>query len=137
MRRQVKSTGSGFAVQGRRIITNSHCVEYCSQVQVKRRGCDTKYIANLIALGPECDLALLTVDDESFWQDVKPIKFAPRVPSFGADAYVAGYPLGGETLCVTSGVVSRMEVTEYTNAGEELLGVQIDAAINDGNSGNT
>ena len=36
---------------------------------------------------------------------------------------------------MTSGVVSRIEVTEYCNAANEMLGIQIDAAINDGNSG--
>jgi hypothetical protein len=46
-----------------------------------------------------------------------------------------GYPVGGENISVTSGVVSRIEVTEYCNASNEMLGIQIDAAINDGNSG--
>ena len=33
------------------------------------------------------------------------------------------------------GVVSRLEVTPYAHVSAELLGVQIDAAINSGNSG--
>lgn len=36
---------------------------------------------------------------------------------------------------MTSGVVSRIEVTSYVHGSTELLGVQIDAAINSGNSG--
>jgi S1-C subfamily serine protease len=32
-------------------------------------------------------------------------------------------------------VVSRIEVTAYAHGAAELLGVQIDAAINSGNSG--
>lgn len=36
---------------------------------------------------------------------------------------------------MTSGVVSRIEVTAYAHGATELLGVQIDAAINSGNSG--
>jgi len=36
---------------------------------------------------------------------------------------------------VTSGVVSRIEVTAYVHGSSELLGMQIDAAINSGNSG--
>ena len=36
---------------------------------------------------------------------------------------------------MTSGVVSRIEVTSYAHGATELLGVQIDAAINSGNSG--
>ena len=38
-------------------------------------------------------------------------------------------------MSVTSGVVSRIEVTVYAQSTSELLGVQIDAAINGGNSG--
>lgn len=48
---------------------------------------------------------------------------------------VVGYPIGGDTISVTSGVVSRIEVTSYAHGSSELLGVQIDAAINAGNSG--
>ena len=45
------------------------------------------------------------------------------------------YPIGGDTMSVTSGVVSRIEVTSYVHGAMELLGIQIDAAINSGNSG--
>ena len=38
-------------------------------------------------------------------------------------------------MSVTSGVVSRIEVTSYVHGAAELLGIQIDAAINGGNSG--
>ena len=48
---------------------------------------------------------------------------------------VVGYPIGGETISVTTGVVSRIEVTSYSHGATELLGIQIDAAINPGNSG--
>ena len=47
---------------------------------------------------------------------------------------MVGYPIGGDTISVTSGVVSRIEVTDYDH-GSHLLGIQIDAAINFGNSG--
>lgn len=36
---------------------------------------------------------------------------------------------------MTTGVVSRIEVTSYSHGATELLGIQIDAAINPGNSG--
>jgi S1-C subfamily serine protease len=48
---------------------------------------------------------------------------------------VVGYPLGGDTISVTKGVVSRIEVTSYAHGSSDLLGIQIDAAINPGNSG--
>ena len=48
---------------------------------------------------------------------------------------VAGYPLGGDSLSITKGIVSRVTMTRYTHASHKLLGIQIDAAINPGNSG--
>ncbi|KAG6503303.1 hypothetical protein ZIOFF_035614 [Zingiber officinale] len=45
---------------------------------------------------------------------------------------VVGYPLGGDTISMTKGVVSRIE---YAHGFSDLLGIQIDAAINPGNSG--
>jgi hypothetical protein len=49
---------------------------------------------------------------------------------------VVGYPVGGETVSISSGVVSRVDWGSYAQAGgEEQLTVQIDAAINPGNSG--
>lgn len=51
----------GFAIAGRRIITNAHSVEYGSLIQVRKRGDDRKYVAEVLAYGPECDLSVLTV----------------------------------------------------------------------------
>ena len=48
---------------------------------------------------------------------------------------VAGYPLGGDSLSITKGIVSRVVMTRYAHASNKLLGIQIDAAINPGNSG--
>lgn len=47
---------------------------------------------------------------------------------------VAGYPVGGDSLSITKGIVSRVSMVRYSQAGR-LLGIQIDAAINPGNSG--
>lgn len=64
----------------------------------------------------------------------RPIPFSPPPPP-QASVTVVGYPIGGDTISVTKGVVSRIEVTSYAHGSSELLGIQIDAAINAGNSG--
>jgi len=137
-KRQFASTSSGFMVAGedgqRWLLTNAHSVEYHSQVKVKRRGDDRKFLANVLAIGTECDIALLSVAEEEFWEGVEPISLGP-LPALQDSVYVVGYPIGGDTISVTSGVVSRIEVTSYAHGATELLGVQIDAAINSGNSG--
>ncbi|KAK9813853.1 hypothetical protein WJX73_001994 [Symbiochloris irregularis] len=137
-KRQYASTSSGFIVDSGKkrpyLLTNAHSVEYHSQVKVKRRGDDQKFLAQVLAIGTECDIALLTVEDDAFWEGVEPLKFGP-LPRLQDAVAVIGYPIGGDTISVTSGVVSRIEVTAYVHGSTELLAVQIDAAINSGNSG--
>ena len=101
---------------------------------MKRRGSDTKYVASVLAIGDECDIALLTVDDDDFWTDISPVAFG-ELPHLQDSVSVCGFPIGGDTLSVTSGVISRIETLSYVHGSAELLGVQIDAAINSGNSG--
>lgn len=43
--------------------------------QVRGRGSDKKYQATCYAVGEECDLAILTVEDESFWEETSPLSF--------------------------------------------------------------
>ncbi|KAL6505085.1 Protease Do-like 2, chloroplastic [Orobanche gracilis] len=132
--RQYTSTGSAFMIGDGKLLTNAHCVEHNTQVKVKRRGDDTKYAAKVLARGVECDIALLSVDSKEFWQGTEPLLFG-RLPNLQDAVTVVGYPLGGETISVSKGVVSRIEVTSYAHGSSELLGIQIDAAINPGNSG--
>eukprot|EP00751_Fragilariopsis_kerguelensis_P034094 CAMPEP_0170976496 /NCGR_PEP_ID=MMETSP0735-20130129/48725_1 /TAXON_ID=186038 /ORGANISM="Fragilariopsis kerguelensis, Strain L26-C5" /LENGTH=815 /DNA_ID=CAMNT_0011398401 /DNA_START=348 /DNA_END=2792 /DNA_ORIENTATION=+ len=209
------STSSGFVIDGRRILTNAHSVEYAGQVLVRKRGSSKKYYATIQIVANECDLALLTVEDDSFWYDItdstdtdeldqedydyddddeeeldkeeeddeneevndedddkddddkedeyddeankedneddnyadtdtdtnseqmiiQPLVFG-RLPELQDEVEVLGYPTGGDSLSVTKGVVSRIEGTEYAQcSGSHLLAIQIDAAINGGNSG--
>ncbi|XP_014513596.1 protease Do-like 2, chloroplastic isoform X1 [Vigna radiata var. radiata] len=132
--RQYTSTGSAFMIGDRKLLTNAHCVEHDTQVKVKKRGDDSKYVAKVLARGVDCDIALLSVENDEFWRDVEPLTFG-RLPHLQDSVTVVGYPLGGDTISVTKGVVSRIEVTSYAHGSSDLLGIQIDAAINPGNSG--
>lgn len=116
------------------MLTNAHSVEHYTQVKLKKRGSDTKYVATVLAIGTECDIAMLTVDNDEFWEGVSPVEFG-SLPALQDAVTVVGYPIGGDTISVTSGVVSRMEILSYVHGSTELLGLQIDAAINSGNSG--
>ncbi|KAB5569409.1 hypothetical protein DKX38_003202 [Salix brachista] len=132
--RQYTSTGSAFMIGNGKLLTNAHCVEHHTQVKVKRRGDDTKYVAKVLARGVDCDIALLSVESEQFWEGAEPLEFG-CLPRLQDAVTVVGYPLGGDTISVTKGVVSRIEVTSYAHGSSDLLGIQIDAAINPGNSG--
>ncbi len=127
-------TGSGVVIEGNRILTNGHIVSNSSFIMVRKQGKPKKYIAKKIITGYECDLALLEVEDESFFDDMPPLKFA-GLPELQDSISVLGYPMGGDNISITEGVVSRIEPTKYSISERVLLTIQIDAAINPGNSG--
>lgn len=54
--KQVNTSSSGYVIEGKRILTNAHSVEYYTQVKIKKRGSDTKYVATVLAIGTECDI---------------------------------------------------------------------------------
>ncbi len=131
------SAGSGVVIEtpkGPRILTNAHCVEHHVFVEVRRYGNAQKFVAQVEAIGHECDLALLNLEDPEFFTGITPLPLGP-LPNLGDDASVCGFPIGGERLSITNGVISRIEVICYAHSQRQLLGVQLDAAINSGNSG--
>ncbi|KAL9324645.1 hypothetical protein ACSQ67_009502 [Phaseolus vulgaris] len=131
---QRETTGSGFVIFGRKILTNAHVVADHTFVLVRKHGCPTKYRAEVKAVGHECDLAILTIESEEFWDGMSSLELGD-VPFLQEAVAVVGYPQGGDNISVTKGVVSRVEPTQYVHGASQLMAIQIDAAINPGNSG--
>jgi len=132
---QERMGGSGFVIEGNRILTNAHVISDAVFIQVKKPGDVTKYEAEVEWIGPECDLALLKIEDETFFEGVEPLTFAHELAVPHTEVKVAGYPVGGEDLSITKGIVSRTEVNRYAFSGQSLLCSQVDSPINPGNSG--
>jgi S1-C subfamily serine protease len=129
------SSGSGFIIEGNRIMTNAHVISWAKQIQVRRFQDSRPHIAEVAFVGHDCDLAILTVDDESFFEGLEPLPIGV-LPKVRSVVNTIGYPAGGEQISYTSGVVSRIEIINYVQPGNRsLLAVQTDAAINPGNSG--
>src|SRR6202034_3137543 len=127
-------TGSGVVIEGKRILTNAHVVLYASQVQVQANQAGDKISAKVEAVAPGIDLAVLKLEDESFFDTHAPIKRAAAVPQIKDAVLAYGFPTGGTSLSITKGIVSRIEFVAY-NYPTSGLRIQIDAAINAGNSG--
>ena len=127
-------SGSGAVIDGKRILTCAHLVLYASQIQVQGDQAGDKISATVEAVAPDMDLAVLKLDDETFFDTHRPLPRADKVPPVDSPVRVYGYPLGGTGLSVTRGIVSRVEFAAYNFPGEGLR-IQIDAAINPGNSG--
>jgi S1-C subfamily serine protease len=127
-------TGSGVVIEGHRILTNAHVVGYASQVEIQASQSGDKLPATVVAVARGMDLALLKLDDESFFDTHPALPRASVLPDVRDAVFAYGYPLGGNSLSITKGIVSRVEFVPYSfgNAG---LRIQTDAPINPGNSG--
>ena len=128
------STGSGAIIKDNFILTNAHVVADQTFIVVQRYGQRKRYTAKVHAVSHQADLALLKVEDKDFFTGVKPLTFG-TLPAVEQKIVVYGYPMGGNTLSATIGVVSRVEHHTYVHSGESFLAVQVDAAVNPGNSG--
>ena len=127
-------SGTGVVIEGKRILTNAHVALYASQVQVQANQSGDKLSATVEFVAPGIDLAVLKLEDESFFATHAALARAQTLPAVKDAVMVYGYPTGGTSLSITKGIVSRIEFTGY-NFPVSGLRIQIDAAINPGNSG--
>ncbi|MGH7195052.1 MAG: S1C family serine protease, partial [Candidatus Saccharimonadales bacterium] len=127
-------TGTGFIIDGRRILTNAHVVSHAHQIYIQPHQSADRLPATVDAVAPDIDLAVLRLEDEAFFEGRAAIGFAEGLPQTKSTVNVYGYPVGGEQMSVTEGIVSRVDYAAY-HYGTGGLRVQIDAALNPGNSG--
>ena len=127
--------GAGFVVDGKRIMTNAHVVSNARFLTVSKEGDPNPYLAQVLHIAHDCDLALLSVENPDFFNGTAPLEFG-GIPQIESVVSAYGYPVGGTRLSVTRGIVSRIDFQPYSHSGmDSHLAIQIDAAINPGNSG--
>ncbi len=128
-------SGSGFVIRGKRIMTNAHVISWAKEVLVHRYQDPHPYLAKVKFAGHDCDLALLEVEDQKFFEGLEPLEIG-ALPKVRSTVVTYGYPAGGREISYTRGVVSRIEAQTYEHVGNRsFLTAQTDAAINPGNSG--
>jgi len=128
-------TGSGFVVDGGRILTNAHVVSDSRNLVFHLHGDANPHPARIVALGHDCDLALVEPVEEGVLEGLRPLPLG-EMPERGQEVATFGYPAGGMWLSSTQGTVSRIDVISSVHSGGAThLSVQTDAAINPGNSG--
>ena len=122
------ASGSGFAVSYEGyIVTNNHVIEGCENVKVHNLG--TVIDATVISRDPLNDLAILKAD----FRPSAIFALGDKNPVLLQDIYVAGFPFGeniSSSVKVTKGIISSL-----TGLGNNFSNIQIDAAIQPGNSG--
>lgn len=121
---EYKSTGTGFFIKEKLILTCYHVVEDSVNIfiTIPKKG-KKKYQVKLVFFCPDCDIALLqTFNYNSKYilnvDDSDNMKELDKVTAIG-------YPIGSENIIYTMGIISGMYNYLF----------QTDAAINAGNSG--
>ena len=122
------ASGTGFAIsKDGYILTNNHVISGCQALSINVN--DRMVSVKLIASDPLNDLAIIKGDFKPqtiFYLD-------PSTPKLLDDIYVAGYPFGydiNNSIKITKGIVSSL-----SGLGNNFSNMQIDAAIQPGNSG--
>ena len=130
-----RGIGAGFVIDGNRIMTNAHVVSNSRYLTVEREGDPNKYQATVRFIAHDCDLAVLDVKAPNFFKDMAPLTLG-AIPPLESTVSAYGYPIGGERMSVTTGIVSRIDFQLYTHSSiDSHLAIQISAQINPGNSG--
>ena len=131
-----KWTGSGFALNGRYIITNHHVVDNANSLKVRGiKGDFTKrYNAIVVATDTSHDLAIIKITD-SYFPGFGNIPYGLRseIANVGEDVFALGYPIishMGEEVKLTTGIISSL--SGYKG---EVSAYQMSAPVQPGNSG--
>jgi S1-C subfamily serine protease len=130
-----RGVGAGFVISGNRIMTNAHVVANSRYLTVEREGDPNKYPAKVQFIANDCDLAVITVPAPDFFKNMLQLQLG-GIPALESTVSAYGYPIGGERMSVTTGIVSRVDFQLYTHSSvDQHLAIQISAQINPGNSG--
>jgi len=126
----MQAVGSGFIISADGyIVTNNHVVQDATDVTVQLED-DTELAADIVGTDPRTDLALLKIREDR--NDLPFVQFAEEEARVGDWVVAVGNPFGlGGT--VTAGIVSARGRDINASYYDDFL--QIDAAVNRGNSG--
>lgn len=128
-------SGTGWLVGKNRFVTNAHVVSNGTRLVIRTTSDPEPHPARVVAVGHDCDLAVVEAIEPAHFDYLKPLKVG-GIPDLNTEVTVIGYPIGGERISVTRGVVSRIDFQPYSHTGvDSHLTIQVDAAINPGNSG--
>jgi serine protease Do len=129
-RKRVRTHGSGFIVdETGLIVTNRHVVDDAVEITVVFDGGE-RATAKLIAVAPMVDLAVLKVDVD---RRLASLRWGNSLGlRLGDHVFAIGNPLG-LGMSVSSGIVSALNRDIQDTPFDHYI--QIDAAINHGNSG--
>ena len=107
--------GTGFLIGENAFMTNAHVVSNAERIYISMYGDSRKIPARVKFIAHDADLALLEADDPKPFKGIRPFEFSKNLPHLEDEVRVIGYPIGGNRLSVTRGVVSRIDFTTYAH----------------------
>lgn len=140
-----QGSGSGFVIEGGRIVTNYHVVREAladnavelrdgASINVNFPGSDDDFEVRVVGANLDVDLALLELVEPQRAPQVLAIPLAQGTVRVGQKAIAIGNPFGLAST-VTTGIVSAIG-RDLPSIGQIAVPmIQTDAAINPGNSG--
>jgi S1-C subfamily serine protease len=142
LKKQTESSSSACVIlfQGKpRLLTNAHAVRFAVLIEACPAGRTKKSVCKVVAYNDRLDLALLVVAKEevAFFEGLAPLELCAQLPANGSELFLWGFPGSRKAneVCVTKGVVSRVQTRTHSQLVEPCAVVQIDASMNPGNSG--
>ncbi|XDD49096.1 S1C family serine protease [Leptospira sp. WS92.C1] len=131
-----RDAGTGMIITGKRILTNAHVVSNSSYIKVKHFNSSKFFKATVQHLGFDCDIAVLKVEDEDFFNGIEPLEISEASPALGSNLLILGYPGGDENITLENGNVSRVERIRYSFTGLDYRkAIRVNANIGPGYSG--
>ena len=116
------------------VVTNHHVIDSAEDILVRLNN-GTEYEASLIATDAITDVALLSIKVEAGAKLTVAETANPESKLLdGQDIYVIGNPLGELGGSVAKGIISKT-TRQISVSGVKMSLMQIDAAVNPGNSG--
>lgn len=113
---QSKSSGTGFVIEGERILTNAHVVRAAVDIRVRQHGSTRRFPATVAIYAPDVDLAILHIvydEKDDFFKGEKDeemanadeeepttkrpksslaLQFAEELPALQETVHVVGFP---------------------------------------------
>jgi S1-C subfamily serine protease len=128
-------SGTGFLIGKNRFLTNAHVVSNATKLVIRTTNDPEPHPARVVHVAHDCDLAIIEAENGSHFENLKPLTFG-GIPKLNTEVIAVGYPIGGDRISVTRGVVSRIDFRPFSHTQvDSHLAIQVDAAINPGNSG--
>lgn len=128
-------SGTGFLIGKNKFLTNAHVVSNATKLVIRTMSDPEPHPARIVHIAHDCDLALIEAENGARFEKLQPLEIG-GIPKLNTEVIAVGYPIGGERVSVTRGVVSRIDFRPFSHTGvDNHLTIQVDAAINPGNSG--